>query len=86
MANPLLLLGDSKPLPAPPLRPTDEKVVSATVSRVDGEDVFVTVREFSGTYNFGPVEVPSSWVSPAVGETCVVGFDQNNKAYVLWHK
>jgi hypothetical protein len=85
MANPVLLLGDSKPLPKPPLRPTDEKFVSATVSRIVRDAVFVTVREFSGTYDFGPVEVPSSW-SPSVGDACGVAFDQLNVGYVIWHR
>jgi hypothetical protein len=84
VANPLLLLGDSKPLPAPPLRPTDEKAVSATVSRVEDDKVYVTVKEFGGTYNFGPVETPSSW-TPIVGERCLIVFDQDNIGYVVWH-
>lgn len=86
MANPLLLLGDSKPLPKPPPRPTERKIVSATVSRIDGTKVYVTVQEFGGTYNFGPVEVPSSWAAPAVGDACLISFDQNNVGYVTWHR
>lgn len=82
MANPLLLLGDSKPLPAPPLRPTDQKIVSATVSRIDGDAVYVTVQEFSGTYNFGPLETPEGW-APEVGDACLVAFDQNNVGHVV---
>lgn len=85
MPNPLQLLGDSKPPPLPPLRPTDEKFVSATVSRINGEDVYVTVKEFSGTYDFGPVEVPAAW-TPSVGDACGVAFDQRNVGYVIWHK
>jgi hypothetical protein len=84
MANPLILLG-TQPLPAPAPRPTDHKVVSATVSRIDAGNVFVTVQEFSGVYNFGPVEVPSGW-SPAVGDACLIAFDQNSIGYVTWHK
>ena len=84
MANPLLLLGDSKPLPAPPPRPTDQKFVSGTVSRIDGGKVYVTVREFSEVYDFGPVEVPSGW-TPELGEACGVAFDQRNVGYVVWH-
>jgi hypothetical protein len=85
VANPLMLLGDSKPLPAPPPRPTDQKIVSGVVSRIDGEKVYVTVQEFSGTYDFGPVEVSSTWADPAVGDVCVVAFDQHNVGYIVWH-
>lgn len=85
MANPLALLGDSKPLPAPPPRPTDHRTVSATVSRITDGDVFVTVQGFSGTYDLGPVETPAAW-SPAVGDKCLVTFDQHNVGYVTWHK
>jgi hypothetical protein len=85
MANPLLLLGDSKALPSPPPRPMDQKFVSATVSRIVDTDVYVTVKEFSGTYDFGPVEVPAGW-SPALEDLCGIAFDQNNVGFVVWHR
>lgn len=81
MANPLILLG-TQPLPGPPPRPTDHKIVSATVSRIDAGNVFVTVQEFSGVYNFGPLETPEEW-QPAVGDACLVAFDQNNVGHVV---
>lgn len=84
MVNPLLLLGGAaKPLPAPPARPNDQKIVTATVSRIEGEAVFVNVQEFSGVYSFGPLKAPEGW-APALGEECLVGFDQNSTAYALW--
>jgi hypothetical protein len=85
VANPLLLLGSSKPLPAPPARPTDQKIVSGIVGRIDGDKVYMTVQEFSGAYDFGPLEVSSTWAAPAVGDRCVVAFDQRNVGYVVWH-
>jgi hypothetical protein len=84
MPNPLHLLGDSQPLPAPPLRPMDQKAVSGVVSRIVGDDIYVSVREFSGTYDFGPVEVPAGW-GPGLNDRCLLNFDQNNVAYVVWH-
>ena len=83
MPNAALLLSDTKPLPAPPPRPTDSKFVSATVSRIVDGAVYVTIKEFRGTYDWGPVEAPSSW-APAVGEACGLAFDQRNVAYVVW--
>lgn len=84
MPNPLALLGHSKPSPAPPPRPTDHKFVSATISRIVGTDVYVSVQEFGSVYDFGPVEVPGGW-TPILGEACGVAFDQRNVGYVVWH-
>ena len=84
MANPLLLLGNSKPVPAAaPATPIEQGIVRGEISKVEGGMVHALVREFSHVYNFGPLRVIGGW-SPVIGEECLIVFDQDSIGYALW--
>lgn len=82
MADPRLLLGKTVSHPEPAPKPQDEKILRATISQIQGSDIFATLDPpYVSTIQVGPLE---SVTTLSVGETCLVAFDANRRGYIVY--
>jgi hypothetical protein len=83
MPNPIYLLnGNKKTLPTAPPKPTEERLVLGTISKIDGEDIFALVASYSPTYNYGPLRCTEG-LTPTLGEEVLIGFDDQKNPWLV---